>query len=160
MHSPTAVRMMVEPIDRPANAASPDMADDGCVDKDEGRFGDELAEGRQGQRHDPAVGGAGVGRAVADVCVCAGMRGAEAIAACSIAGTGGFASEESMGTLTRISRLTALRKHLLWARNVIPDYPLSYPQYVDNLVDYPQNYPQNVDNLFFYPHFAFCVSWR
>ena len=31
------------------------MADDGCVDKDEGRFGDELAEGRQGQRHDPAV---------------------------------------------------------------------------------------------------------
>ena len=66
------------------------MADDGCVDKDEGLFGDELAEGRQGQRHDPAVGGAGVGRADADVCVCAGMRGAEAIAACSIAGTGGF----------------------------------------------------------------------
>ena len=31
-----------------------------------------------------------------------------------------LASEESMGTLTRISRLTALRKHLLWARNVIP----------------------------------------
>ena len=88
MHSPTAVRMMVEPIDRQRRI--PDMADDGCVDKDEGRFGDELAEGRQGQRHDPAVGGAGVGRAVADVCVCAGMRGAEAIAACSIAGTGGF----------------------------------------------------------------------
>ncbi len=33
-----------------------------------------------------------------------------------------------------------------------PDYPPSYPQYVDNLVDYPQNYPQNVDNYFFYPH--------
>lgn len=66
-----------------------------------------------------------------------------------------LASEESMGTLTRISRLTALRKHLLWARNVIPRLSTSYPQYVDNLVDYPQNYPQNVDNLFFYPHFAF-----
>lgn len=90
MHSPTAVRMMVEPIDRPGQRRIPDMADDGCVDKDEGRFGDELAEGRQGQRHDPAVGGAGVGRAVADVCVCAGMRGAEAIAVCDITGTGGF----------------------------------------------------------------------
>ena len=88
------------------------MADDGCVDKDEGRFGDELAEGRQGQRHDPAVGGAGVGRAA-----CGVPKPSRRVVSPELVA---LASEESMGTLTRISRLTALRKHLLWARNVIP----------------------------------------
>ena len=90
MHSPTAVRMMVEPIDRPANAASPIWPTMAVSIRMKVGSAMSWPKVGQGQRHDPAVGGAGVGRAVADVCVCAGMRGAEAIAACSIAGTGGF----------------------------------------------------------------------
>ena len=96
------------------------MADDGCVDKDEGRFGDELAEGRQGQRHDPAVGGAAsVGPLLTFVFApaCGVPKPSRRVVSPELVA---LASEESMGTLTRISRLTALRKHLLWARNVIP----------------------------------------
>ena len=90
------------------------MADDGCVDKDEGRFGDELAEGRQ-----RLVERASVGPLLTFVFApaCGVPKPSRRVVSPELVA---LASEESMGTLTRISRLTALRKHLLWARNVIP----------------------------------------
>ena len=102
------------------------MADDGCVDKDEGRFGDELAEGRQARSARAPwpfsrrlVERASVGPLLTFVFApaCGVPKPSRRVVSPELVA---LASEESMGTLTRISRLTALRKHLLWARNVIP----------------------------------------
>ena len=96
------------------------MADDGCVDKDEGRFGDELAEGRRASAMiRRLVERASVGPMLTFVFApaCGVPKPSRRVVSPELVA---LASEESMGTLTRISRLTALRKHLLWARNVIP----------------------------------------
>ena len=120
MHSPTAVRMMVEPIDRPANAASPiwpTMAV--SIRMKVGSAMSWPKVGRASAMIRRLVERASVGPLLTFVFApaCGVPKPSRRVVSPELVA---LASEESMGTLTRISRLTALRKYLLWARNVIP----------------------------------------